>query len=420
MKGFYTPQDIKSDITPNKPTSCASCGLYKTCKNPRMKPFGKFKKKIFFIGEAPGDTEDRRGKPWQGRIGKMLDITLKEFGIDLFKDGIAANSCFCRPPKNRTPTPMELYSCRPKLIKEIKEKKPNIIFLFGPTAINSVIGRNFSKKIGGVDKWRGWIIPDQELNAWICPVFHPSFVIRSEEKNGQNLAEIIWKRDVEKALKFINIPVPRINPDKYVIPVNSDAHFKKVYYQIMKADLMAFDYEGTGLKPHAKGHQITTVSACISPVKSYVWMNNPYRAKLFKKVLENKKIRKISHNLPFENMWSDTILKAKVKNWYWDTLVNNHIVDNRPGINSLKFITYVMFGIGDYDSLINPYLKSPDKEGSNAFNKILQFIKEYGTEEIMKYCGLDSLFCFWAFLKQAESMGFTDETIHMPVCPFKS
>lgn len=418
MRGFFTAKEIKSDINPNKPTSCASCGLYKSCLSPRMKPYGKFKRKVLWVGEAPGEIEDRRGKPWQGRMGKSLQRVVKEFGVDLFRDGIGLNACSCRPPKNRTPTPHEISCCKPKLIKTIKELKPNLIILLGGIPVTSIIGRNFSKKVGGITKWRGFAIPDQDLNAWICPVFHPSFVARNEEKNGQNVAEVIFKEDIKRALEYIDKPVPIINPEKYVIPVESDSHFKKVFRELMEADLMAFDYEGTGLKPHVEGHKITTVSACISPTKSYSWMNNPYRAKLFKRVLQNPNIRKIAHNLPFENMWSEVIMNAKVKNWYWDTLVNNHLIDNRPGINGLKFIAYSMFGIGEYDELIHPYLEAPKKAGSNAFNKLLSFLDRYGPEEVIKYCGIDGLICFWAFLKQVEMMGFTDETIHLPSCPF--
>jgi len=383
-----------------------------------MEPFGQFKKKILWIGEAPGEIEDRRGKPWQGRMGQSLQRTVKKFGVDLFRDGIGLNACSCRPPKNRTPSSYELSCCRNKLINHIKEFKPNLIFLIGASPINSIIGKNFNKKIAGVSTWRSYVIPDQDLNAWVCPIFHPSFVARKEEKNGQNLTQVIWEQDIENALLYINKPIPKIQPEKYIHLVETDKEFKKVYEELMESDLMAFDYEATGLKPHSSGHKIITVSACPNPTKSYSWMNTPYRAKLFARVLSNQKIRKIAHNLSFENMWSNIILKTEVKNWYWDTMINNHIIDNRPGINGLKFLSHVFFGVGEYNEIIDPYLKSPDKSGANAHNKLIEFVKKYGTKEVMKYCALDSLLCFWLFIKQTELMGFTDETIHLPSCPF--
>lgn len=417
--GFFNLEQVKSTEINNKTfLSCASCGLYKTCLSPKMKPFGKFKRKILWVGEAPGEIEDRRGKPWQGRMGQLLQRTVKKFGVDLFEDGIGLNSCACRPPKNRTPSAHELSCCRNNLVKQIKEYKPNLIFLIGACPINSIIGKNFNKKIGGVTKWRSWVIPDQEFNAWICPIFHPSFVSRKEEKNGQNLVEVIWQQDIENALSYIDKPVPKIQPEKYLHPIYSDKEFKRVFEELMESDLMSFDYEATGLKPHAPGHKIITVSACPTPTKSYSWMNTPYRAKLFARVLANQRVRKISHNLLYEDMWSNVIMKTPVLNWYWDTMVNNHIVDNRQGINGLKFLSHIYFGIGEYNEIIEPYLESPAKSGANAHNKLLEFIKKYGDKEVLKYCGLDSLFCFWLFIIQTQLLGFTDETIHLPSCPF--
>ena len=72
-QGFFTLKETESDSRKNgKIHSCASCGLYRNCRHPKMKPFGNFKKGILNIGEAPGDIEDQRGKPWQGKTGQLL------------------------------------------------------------------------------------------------------------------------------------------------------------------------------------------------------------------------------------------------------------------------------------------------------------------------------------------------------------
>lgn len=409
---FFKPDQTKSDKISSTPISCASCGLYKNCLSPRMKPYGKFRKKVLVIGEAPGEIEDRRNKPWQGRVGKDLQRTLKRLGFDLFKDGLSTNSCLCRPPKNKTPDPNQIACCRPKLVSIIKEHKPKMILLVGGTAINSLIGRSWKKKIGGITKWRGWTIPDQEHNAWICPVFHPSFVGRSEEKDGGNLARVIWEQDLKRALEKINEPIPKLHPEKYITYVECDGHFKSIFNDLENAQLLSFDYETTGLKPHFKGHQITNISACVSPFSCYSWENTPYTAKLWSKILMNPKILKSAHNLPFENMWSSHILKAKVKGWAWDSLINAHILDNRKGIGSLKFQTYVNFGFSDYDSHISPYLQSKtDKQGANSFNQILEYIKKYGIKDLLTYCGMDSIFGYHLTLKQMKEMGYTDADI---------
>ena len=76
MKGFFSSNEIKSIPLQNgKTTSCVSCGLHKFVLSPRMTPFGKFHKGILNLGEAPGETEDKRGKQWQGKSGRLLQRT---------------------------------------------------------------------------------------------------------------------------------------------------------------------------------------------------------------------------------------------------------------------------------------------------------------------------------------------------------
>lgn len=326
-------------------------------------------------------------------------------GFDLFRDGLSTNTCICRPPKNRTPKPNEIDCCRVKLLQVIKEHKPNVIILLGGTAVESIIGRSWKKGLGGITKWRGWAIPDREHKAWICPVYHPSFVARKQEKNGDNLARVIWENDLKKALSYINEKVPIFNEEKDITYIESNSHFKSIFQRIMRAELMEIDYETTGLKPHAKGHKITNLGVAIDEKECYSWVNNPYRAKLFAKVLANPRIKKMAHNVPFENMWSKIIFKTDVKNWYWDSLVNAHILDNRKGVGGLKFQTYVNFGVADYDSHISSYLRSPDKAGANAFNNIEKFFAKYGERDALKYCGLDNIFGFKLSIKQMKQMG---------------
>src|SRR5262245_55709228 len=94
--------------TGGRKLSCPSCGLYRTCLSPMIEPFGSFDKELMLIGEGPGETEDKRGKPWQGKAGNLLRNTLDEFDIDLVNDCISLNAVNCRPPSNRAPTPHEI------------------------------------------------------------------------------------------------------------------------------------------------------------------------------------------------------------------------------------------------------------------------------------------------------------------------
>ena len=180
MKGFFSKEEVGSSIvTKSKKLTCFACGLYKDVQSPKMEPYGNFKKKVMIIGEAPGKEEDRNGKPWQGRVGRMLQRTLEELGIDLFDDCISLNAINCRPPDNRNPSPNELNCCREvKVIKAITDFNPEKIILLGTSALTSFLGHRWKKSLGGITKWRGWNIPDQQYKAWVCPTFHPSYVSR--------------------------------------------------------------------------------------------------------------------------------------------------------------------------------------------------------------------------------------------------
>lgn len=401
MKKFFTKEQTKSDVISKIPQSCASCGLSKKAKNGRIKPWGKFKKKILIIGEAPTKREDYKKQPWSDATGDYIKWAFKQNGIHLYKDCLTTYACCCPIPKEAKPEDNEIFCCRRKVLRVIKQNKPKMIFLIGSAAVHSVIGKSWKKGLGGIDRWRGFTIPDREHLSWICPIFSPKYVERKEDRNGRNLAEIIWLNDIKYALKKLKRPIVFTDEKKYIIHVTSDKQFKKVVKKLIASKYMCFDYEGTGLKPHQKGHKITTVSAAVSTKECYSWNNTPVRAQLFKKVLESK-VKKIAHNISFEKIWSLVLLKAIVKNWYWDTMINAHLIDNRKGIVGLKFQTYVNFGVSDYDSLINPYLSSADEQGANSFNQIERFIKIYGNKPVREYCGLDSLYDFGLFLLQKE------------------
>lgn len=164
-----------------------------------MKAFGNFKKKILILGDAPGEHEDRIGKPWQGKSGKLLQRTLRDLGIDLFEDCLSMNAVNCRPAKNRMPSNYEVDCCRRFVIKTIWEKKPKVIILLGAVALYSIIEHRWKRSFGGITKWRGWTIPDQDFSTWICPTFHPSFIERAED----GAEETVWRNDLKQAINLI-------------------------------------------------------------------------------------------------------------------------------------------------------------------------------------------------------------------------
>ena len=402
MQGFFTKKETGSvNRTGGKAHSCAACGLYRGCQTPKMKPFGNFAKGIMVIGDAPEDVDDMKGRPWQGKAGRLLRRTYERMGIDLFEDCLSMNAVNCRPSdrtgSNRSPSPDEINHCRSVLVlKAIKEYQPKVIVLLGGTAIQSIIGHRWQGSSGEVNKWRGFAIPDQDFKAWICPTFHPSYLERSGQKKE---LMTIWKQDLNQSIQKTTEPFPKYKePDiEYVDDLK--------FLDLGTSNLCAFDYETTGLKPHAKGHRIKTAAIADSPDHCWVFRmpkTRKGRAPL-RRWLRDPGIAKMAHNIKYEETWSRVILKERVRGWEWDSMLAAHLLDNRPGITGLKFQAYVNFGIVDYASEIDSCLKSPPKEGGNAFNTLDKFIRDpVGLEKVLRYNALDSILEYRLALKQME------------------
>ena len=356
-----------------------------------MEAFGNFKKGILNIGEAPGEAEDRVGKPWQGRTGKLLEKTYASLGIDLFEDCLNINAINCHPEDNRTPDNYEIDCCRKIVLRVIDERKPKLIIALGNSAIYSLFGRRWKKDLGGISKWRGWTIPDQDLNAWVCPTFHPSYV---ERENAQEV-DTIWKDDLKQAFELVagsrSVPFP-----VYKEPhVEFIADLSRLRKEIPSGSIVAFDYETTGLKPHATGHRVVCASVATSGDHAYTFFIPDRRKDVlpFIELLKDPTIGKMAHNMKFEEAWSSEIFLAPVQNWEWDSMLAAHLLDNRQGITGLKFQTFVNFGVVDYASEISPYLHSVDQKDGNAFNQIDKLLDlPGGREKLLMYCALDSIF----------------------------
>lgn len=390
--------------------TCQTCGLYKNVLSPRMQPFGNFKKRILNIGEAPGEWEDKKGKQWQGKVGRLLQKTYQKFGIDLFDDCLNINSINCRPTDkagNRKPTDHEIACCKSKVLKLISDRKPRLIMVIGGTAIKSLIGNVWKKDLGGITKWRGWTIPDQTYNAWVCPVFHPSYVERSDKE-----VETIWLQDLERALSMWKEPLPvKEDFESQVKILSTPSEIASELTNINMGqmgnelpNMLATDFETTGLKPHHKKQKIKIISMCDNPHKAIVFQRPKSKRllKMIKEIYENPKINKTAWNMKFEDTWARIKEGWKIKPWVFDPMLACHIEDNRHGITNLKIQTYRHFGIADYDSEIHPYLIAPN---SNDLNRIDELIsKPDGLRKLQIYCGLDSLFEYRIAVRMMKEM----------------
>jgi len=148
---------------------CPRCGLAKT----RMHVvFGEGSETadVMVVGEAPGQEEDRSGRPFVGRAGQLLDLLLLSSGFQR-ADVYVCNVLKCRPPQNRNPQPDEVDACSPYLVRQIDLVKPKVILAFGAFAAQTLLGTDITigKLRGRTHEYRG--IP-------LVPTYHPAACLR--------------------------------------------------------------------------------------------------------------------------------------------------------------------------------------------------------------------------------------------------
>ena len=409
MTGFFSTTELRDENAYRKvgkrSSQCGSCGLYKTCDSPKMKVSGDGTLGILIVAEAPGREEDEQGTQLVGKAGKELRRDLDRLDVDLHTDCWKINALNCRPPKNRTPKPHEIEACRPRVFKAINELKPDMILAMGGPAMRSLLGHRWkgASGLGGITRWRGWTIPDRQLGTWLCPVFHPNYVMSSSKE--QRAIRKIYLEDLERALNCLDRKFPKYKDETQYVETSEDVDEIVHYLKDLNRrapPLIAFDYEGTGLKPQAKGQHL--VSCAISENRKHAFafpIEDNERVKVaLAKVLTNKRIGKIAANIKFEELWTRSYLGVEVANWKWDPMLAAHVEDNRKWITGVKFQTYVQFGVVDYDSHIAPFLKSLPGAGANGLNRI----HKIKMSELLVYNGLDALYEFWNAKRQMKRM----------------
>ncbi|MCS7184556.1 MAG: uracil-DNA glycosylase [bacterium] len=175
--------------------SCRKCDLYKT----RIKTVfgvGNINSKIMFIGEAPGYEEDKKGEPFVGKAGSLLDELLESIGLNRSMVYIT-NVVKCHPVidpdpykkgNDRPPNDFEISMCSSYLLKQIEVIKPSLIVLLGATSAYALLGIKSISKIRGNTIKR--FIGNKEY--LFIPTYHPAAVLR----NPKLMDEV--KKDFEK------------------------------------------------------------------------------------------------------------------------------------------------------------------------------------------------------------------------------
>jgi DNA polymerase len=181
---------------------CRACDLW---KNATQTVFGEGRRtaKVVFVGEQPGDREDREGKPFVGPAGRVLDEALEAAGIDRKSVYVtnAVKHFKWRPAGKRRlhekPNRSEIAACRLWLDAEIGILKPQVIVCLGATAAQALIAPSFK-----VTRLRGKLIPST-LAPHVMATVHPSSILRAPDDDAREREMKMFVADLTAVARLI-------------------------------------------------------------------------------------------------------------------------------------------------------------------------------------------------------------------------
>ena len=174
-----TLETIREDLG-----DCRRCAL---CQKRQTIVFGAGNPdaRLVFVGEGPGQEEDRQGEPFVGAAGELLTRIIHAIKMTR-EDVYIANIVKCRPPDNRNPRPDEITTCLPFLQRQLDAIRPEFVVALGKVAAQTLLDTDMA-----ISRLRGRFHALAEIR--LLPTYHPAYLLRNPEK----------KRDVWDDMKML-------------------------------------------------------------------------------------------------------------------------------------------------------------------------------------------------------------------------
>ncbi len=178
------------DVLRTEVLSCTKCALHKT-RTQGVLGVGPRRTDWMVVGEAPGAEEDRRGEPFVGRAGHLLDAMLRAIGLDRGTNVYIANVLKSRPPNNRDPQPEEVAACLPYLMRQIVLLRPRLMLAVGRIAAQNLLSTDLS-----LSRLRGKVHHFGELNTPLVVTYHPAYLLRTPADKRKAWEDLRFARSV--------------------------------------------------------------------------------------------------------------------------------------------------------------------------------------------------------------------------------
>ena len=428
---------------------CSSCNGRTACKHPCLDNYKGINDILLLFG-APTKFEDETGIPFQDNIMDWYKEKFDAIGIDFNAcSKVHVTGCYTKDAKT-----LNKYrkKCENRVLDFIKEVKPKLIIAFGSDTLDLTVAQDYTRDIGSSIKWRGFLMPFKKygFDTWLMTTFDFSeiclqdsfagIIKRKEEKehkiittpkeieeainfhSNYKIAHRLFLTDIRKAVIGYRKPVPKDPAETIPVHVLKDKDTVIKYlrgtYDYLKNNpnaILTIDTETNGLKPYNKDKRIYCVAMYANPdlgcfvfPTAFEYLNPEFCKEYVRTGLyphpDNDIYKELTHiaelnpricgaNYKFDMTWINICLGVKLEHVVWDTVVVAHLLDPRDGITSLKFQTYVNFGIA-YEEGVHEFLESSKEDqkkyGSNALNRIF----EAPFDEVAYYNGLDVVYTY--------------------------
>lgn len=420
--GFFTTAPKAKGALPSVDLAhrleCRVCPLNKLTinKHPHMPPSGVDKPLVYILGEAPGAAEDKDGyQQFIGDSGQLLRARIPKKWLDQIRFN---NVVRTRPPKNRTPDPLEIECCRPSVVRDIVASKPKAIFGFGAVPLEWATGLT-----SGIFDWRGRRLPVNigGHECWYYPFVHPAAILRARKgwatqpKDIGSEDERAFVFDLKRAFAEVeNLPEPAVHDESVAMygvelidgsKPDDLSRLEKFLHWAGEQEVVGVDYETHRLRPYQTDALVLTAAVGTDEDSFSFAIDHPqakWKTSQKKRVRElwleflKSKVLKVVHNLAFEMEWTAVKYdRSLLRLGPWgDTMSQASILDPRTGRKrkggplSLEFLVRQYFGFN------LKHLSDLDKE---------RLIQE-PLHHVLRYNAMDAKYHCLLYLAQEERL----------------
>jgi uracil-DNA glycosylase family 4 len=329
---------------------CEECPLYEKGKYVPPDFNGNETARFVMVGEAPGVSEAKKGRPFVGVSGKLLDAVLKEYNLKR-SEGVYTNTCLCRPPGNATPTAVAVAACKPALEDTLDKAKPEVVVAMGNTAASALLGRSVK-----ITKDR--VGPPKEVEGKpykVIPTIHPAACLRNT-----NLFTA-FSTDIGKLRPQVYV---QYEPPKYKVFHNAStakSALDQLRGRMLRSDTpIVLDLEVGEEKDSTFGHPNTLLCAGLAyaPGKAVVLGQAAFNVRAFREDFSDflRNVRIVAQNAKYD-LGVLYRMGFGLFDTYADTMLMSYTQNEVPGTHGLKYLGQEHLGTPDWDAEIKQYLK---------------------------------------------------------------